>query len=74
MNRCSRWFGVGLGLSVGSLAGIPGLLALACFALPLYILWVVIVDGPDRRAAGNWRRGLEEAEILAWNNIRRGRQ
>jgi hypothetical protein len=71
MKRSARWFAVGLGLSVGSLLGFPGLLALACLALPLYILWVVLVDGPDRRGLGNWRRALEEAEAQAFNNIRR---
>jgi hypothetical protein len=71
--RHARWFAVGVGMAVGSLLGFPGLLALASFALPAYLLWVVIVDGPDRRGLGNWRRALEEAEAQAFNNIRRRR-
>lgn len=77
-----RWVAVGLGLSVGSLTGFPGLLALLgvlCLALPCWALWVVIVEGPDkatRDAAewrGNWRQLLRQAETArAQNNIRRG--
>jgi len=63
------------GLAVGFCAGAPYTLGILCCALPLYVLWVCIVEGPDHpdRAPGNWRRILEMAEILrAQNGIRPG--
>lgn len=63
------------GLAVGFCAGAPYTLGLLCCALPAYVLWVLIVEGPDHpdRAPGNWRRMMEEAEILrAQNGIRPG--
>lgn len=67
-------FAAAAGLTVGFCIGAPWTLGVLSLALPVYILWVCIVEGPDHpdRAPGNWRRILEEAEILrAQNNIRR---
>jgi hypothetical protein len=63
------------GLAVGFFAAAPYSLGILCCALPAYILWVCIVEGPDHPdvAPGNWRRIMEEAEILrAQNGIRPG--
>lgn len=63
------------GLAVGFCIGAPYTLGILSLALPAYILWVCIVEGPDHpdQAPGNWRRIMEEAEILrAQNGIRPG--
>lgn len=64
------------GLAVGFALGLPWTMAAVGLALPCYLLWVVIIEGPDpaaREAAewrGNWRQMLKDAEPQ--NNIRRG--
>ena len=67
------------GLSIGFVLGLPWTMALVGLALPVCLLWVCIVEGPDpgaREASkwrGNWRQLLKEAEALrAHNNIRKG--
>jgi len=68
-----------VGLSIGFFIGAPYTLGIVGLALPCFLLWVVIVEGPDqatRDAAewrGNWRQLLRQAEAQrAQNNIRRG--
>lgn len=68
-------FAAATGLAVGFFVGAPWTLGILSLALPCYILWICLVEGPDHPgvAPGNWRRLMEEAEILrAQNNIRRG--
>lgn len=59
----------------GLAGGLPAALAVVCLALPLWCLWIVVIEGPDRLPGvdhrGNWRRWQEEAEIAqAANGIR----
>lgn len=70
-----RTLALGVGVAVGFVAGWPWTLGAVSLALPCYILWLVIVEGPDHpnNKPGNWRRLMEEAEILrAQNAIRPG--
>jgi hypothetical protein len=70
-----------VGLTAGFCIGAPYSLVVLVLglALPCFLLWVAIVEGPDpaaRDAAewrGNWQQLLRDAEALrAQNNIRRG--
>ena len=70
-----RTLALGAGFAVGFVAGWPWSLGLLSLALPSFILWVCLVEGPDHpnNKPGNWRRLMEEAEILrAQNAIRPG--
>jgi hypothetical protein len=70
-----RTLALGAGVAVGFVLGWPWSLGLLSLSLPCYILWVCLIEGPDHpdRAPGNWRRLMEEAEILrAQNAIRPG--
>ena len=62
-----------VGLSIGFFIGAPYTLGVLGLALPCFLLWVVIVEGPDREArkAAEWRGDWRQL-LMAQNNIRRG--
>lgn len=84
MSRPTLLIIAGMGAMAGALLThlLPALAAVVCLALPLWGLWVVIIEGPDRPPGvdhrSNWRKWQEEAEIArAANGIRsveRGRK
>jgi len=74
MNRTTLGW-LAAGIAAGIALGLPGVVGVLSLALPLSVLWVVIVEradpppGVDPRS--NWQKWQEEAEIArAANTVR----
>jgi hypothetical protein len=72
MNRATLGW-LAAGIAAGIALGLPGVVGVLSLALPLSVLWVVIIEGPDRPPGvdhrGNWRKWQEEAEIARASNV-----
>lgn len=67
MNRTTLCW-LAAGIAAGIALGLHGFVGVLSLILPLSILWVVIVEGPERPSdvdhRANWRKWQEETEIL----------